>query len=79
MMTELEHKTLENRIRVLDDLEKILHAVESECFVAQCVPILDDEEHADLIQGYADRVHEIWLDMEELGSVKRRRAILNET
>lgn len=73
MMTEIENKTMENRAQAIYELGRIIHVAESEIYRAQGIPILDDEDHADKVQGYADRVHEILLDMADLASFGRRR------
>lgn len=71
MMTELENRTMNNKIRAGYELERIIRIAENEIFRANGIPILDDEEHADLIQGYADRIAEIRLDMEDLKKIGR--------
>lgn len=71
MMTELENKTMENKIRAGYELERIIHIAENEIFRANGIPILDNEEHADLIKGYADRIAEIRMDMEDLKKIGR--------
>lgn len=71
MMTELEHKTLENRYNAINDLNMIIQLAESEMVRARNIPILDNEEHADWVQGYADRIHEILLDMADLATFGR--------
>ena len=73
MMTEIENKTMGNRAQVIYELGRIIHVAESEIYRAQGIPILDNEDHADKVQGYADRVHEILLDMADLASFGRRR------
>ena len=72
-MTEFEHKTTENRFNAIIDLGHIIRIAESETSRSRDIPILDDEEHADLVQGYADRIHEIMLDMVDLANFGRRK------
>lgn len=73
MMTEFENKTMENRAQAIYELGRIIHVIESEIFRAQGIPILDNEEHADWVQGYADRIHEIRLEAEELAGFGHRK------
>ena len=65
-MTKTEKKTADNRTAALTDLHSIISYAEQELVHARKIPALDDEEHADLIQGYADRINEILWDMYEL-------------
>lgn len=65
-MAEIEHKTVENRYNAINDLGMIIRLAEMETARARAIPILDNDEHADLVQGYADRIHEIRLDLEDL-------------
>jgi len=65
-MTQLEQQTSDNRFRILIDLNHIISYAESQITRSKNIPIIDDAEHADWVQGFADRVHEIFLDMSEL-------------
>jgi len=61
-----EQKTMENRFNAIMELEKIINIAEAQTRRAREIPLLDDDEHADWVQGFADRIHEIRLDMEDL-------------
>ena len=73
MMTELENKTMENRMHATYDLHWIMRLAESEMYRVQNIPLLDDEEHADWVQGFTDRIHEIRFDMENLAKFGHRK------
>ena len=65
-MTNIERQTMDNRINAITNLEKIINMAEIEIRRSRDIPIIDDAEHADWVRGYADRIHEIRLDMEDL-------------
>ena len=67
-MTKYENETVENRINAVGDLKVIIAIAESQIDRSRNIPVLDDARHADWVQGYADRIHEIRLDMEDLVS-----------
>jgi len=67
-MTKLEKQTAQNRMEALFDLHGIIAYAEGQINRARNIPLLDDEEHADWVQGYADRIAEICEDMKELSA-----------
>lgn len=71
-MTELANQTMNNRVAIVLDLNSIIAMAESQITRAKGIPILNDAEHADWVQGYADRIHEICLDMADLVSFGHR-------
>ena len=65
-MTKNEKQTEQNRIQALIDLNGIISLAESQLVRAKGIPLIDDDEHADWVQGYVDRIHEICMDMKDL-------------
>lgn len=71
--SDLRLQTARNRNNAVSDLAWIAKVANSETNRANGIPIIDDETHADIVQGYADRIHEIRMDMEELINYGRIR------
>lgn len=67
-MTKYEKQTAKNRMQALFDLHAIVAYAESQINRARNIPLLDNEDHADWVQGYTDRIAEICLDMKELAT-----------
>ena len=65
-MTELERQTENNRMMAITELNAIIDYAEAQIRRAKEIPLLDDEEHADWVTGYEERIHDIMLDMSEL-------------
>ena len=63
-----EKETLNNITTAVSDLNKIIKVALSQIERCDSIPILEDAEHADYVQGYADRVHEIMMDIEDLAN-----------
>lgn len=74
-MTKLEKQTAQNRIQALFDLNAIVSLAENQLVRARGIPLLNDEEHADWVQGYADRIHEICIEMKELSAFGHRGGV----
>jgi len=74
-MTKLERQTAQNRIQSLFDLNAIIALAEGQLSRVQGIPMLDDEDHADWMQGYTDRVHEICMEMQELRTFGHRGGV----
>lgn len=71
-MTKLAKQTAQNRMQALFDLNGIISMAEGQIARTQGIPFIDDEDHADWVQGYADRIHEIMIEMRELSSFGHR-------
>lgn len=63
-----ENETKNNIQAAIRDLVKISEIAKSQMVRCDSIPILDDGTHADYVQGYADRIHEIMMDMEDLAN-----------
>ena len=67
-MTDYEQQTAQNRIKAITYLNFICSYAESQIQRAKAIPILDDEDHADWVQGYTDRICELCTEMSELAT-----------
>ena len=65
-MTDIELQIASNVLRALNELNHIISYAEAEIVRCRKIPLINDEGHADLIQGYADRIEEIRMDMQDL-------------
>ena len=71
-MTDLERQIEENRLKAMNELNHIISYAEAEIVRCRKIPLLDDDEHADLVRGYADRIEEIRMDMQDLRKIGGR-------
>lgn len=60
--------TRTNKYLAVKDLEFIINAANALIERTKGIPELEDPEHADLVLGYRDRIHEIRLDMDDMFS-----------
>ena len=67
-MTDLERQTENNRMMAITELNAIIDYAEVQLRRAKEIPLLNDEEHADWVAGYEERIHDIMLDMSELAN-----------
>lgn len=69
-MTKAEKQIARNRVSILTDLNSIIAVAEKQTERVRNVGIVDDDEFADAVQGYADRIHEILEDLCDLRNSK---------
>ena len=62
------YDTRTNKYLTIKDLEFIINSANALIDRTKGIPELDNPEHADLVQGYRDRIHEIRLDLDEMFS-----------
>lgn len=55
-LSSSEKQTVHNKVRIIDHCDLIVRAVEQIRTRAKGIPVLDDPEHAQLVQQFADLV-----------------------
>lgn len=72
-MTKTENQIVQNLLTAVNDLRTICAFAELQIAKAHKIPVIDNEDYADIVQGYTDRIHEIVRDMYDLGKGLKRR------